>query len=360
MAQKVTLQDIADELGVSRNTVSKAINNTGILSETTRKKVLAKAIEMGYKQFSYVDFDNASSQLKAKNTNTEIALLTTWFLNSSHFSAPMLDKFQLEISKFGYSMSMHILQNEDIKNCTLPASLHTERLAGILCIEVFDYDYAAMLSNSSIPVLFVDSPVDIGKTPLCADRLLMENSSPIISFIQNLKQREISHIGFVGEYMHCQSFFERYMAYRSGMTIANLAIHKEWILTKNKPVKLHPDNVDYQSYLQEELEKLTTLPQAFICANDFVAIDLLHVLNRMKISIPDEVKILGFDDAPESRIIHPNLSTVHIHSQSLGFSATQLLLSRINEPDMNFRTMHCETNLVLRTSTGDDNDEKSI
>ena len=63
----------------------------------------------------------------------------------------------------------------------------------------------------------------------------MENFSPIISFIQNLKQREISHIGFIGEYIHCQSFFERYMTYRSGMTIANLAIHKEWILTKTSP-----------------------------------------------------------------------------------------------------------------------------
>ena len=73
----------------------------------------------------------------------------------------------------------------------------------------------------------------------------------------------------------------------------------------------------------------------------------------MQIKIPEDIKILGFDDAPEARIISPNLSTVHIHSQILGFSATQLLLSRINEPDMNFRTMHCETNLVLRASTGD-------
>ena len=54
MSQKVTLQDIADELGVSRNTVSKAINNTGILSESTKMKVLAKAVEMGYKQFSWI------------------------------------------------------------------------------------------------------------------------------------------------------------------------------------------------------------------------------------------------------------------------------------------------------------------
>ena len=55
MASRVTLQDIADELGVSRNTVSKAINNTGLLAEGTREKVLKKAIEMGYKQFSYLN-----------------------------------------------------------------------------------------------------------------------------------------------------------------------------------------------------------------------------------------------------------------------------------------------------------------
>ena len=66
MSQRVTLQDIADELGVSRNTVSKAINNTGLLSESTKKKVLAKTVEMGYKQFSYVDFDNVNKQLQAK------------------------------------------------------------------------------------------------------------------------------------------------------------------------------------------------------------------------------------------------------------------------------------------------------
>ena len=47
MANKVTIQDIADALGVSRNTVSKAINNTGILADATREKVLAKAVEMG-------------------------------------------------------------------------------------------------------------------------------------------------------------------------------------------------------------------------------------------------------------------------------------------------------------------------
>lgn len=353
MSQRITLQDIADELGVSRNTVSKAINNTGILSESTKMKVLAKAVEMGYKQFSYVDFDNLNNQLQLNTEKTEIALLTTWFLNGSHFSAPMLDKFQLEISKFGYSMSMHIVRDEDIKNLTLPASLHNDRLAGIMCIEVFDYDYASMLSNLDIPILFVDSPIDAHKEPLGVDKLLMENSSPIISFISKEVEKGISRIGFVGEYLHCQSFFERYMAYRTAMELHKLKTNENWCLTGNKPGKLHPDTHDYQSYLHEELEKLSVLPEVFICANDFVASDLIHVLNEMNIKVPEDIKILGFDDAPEARIISPNLSSVHIHSQILGFSATQLLLSRINDPNMNFRTMHCETNLVLRESTGD-------
>lgn len=55
MAERITIQDIADALGLSRNTVSKAINNTGILADATREKVLKKAIELGYKQFSYIN-----------------------------------------------------------------------------------------------------------------------------------------------------------------------------------------------------------------------------------------------------------------------------------------------------------------
>ena len=50
MATKVTIQDIASELQLSRNTVSKAINNTGVLADATREKILRKAAEMGYKQ----------------------------------------------------------------------------------------------------------------------------------------------------------------------------------------------------------------------------------------------------------------------------------------------------------------------
>ena len=73
--KKIRLQDIADKLNISRNTVSKALNNTGVISEETKNKVLQTAIEMGYKQFSYIQ---ANSSSKEYLKNKEIALFTLW------------------------------------------------------------------------------------------------------------------------------------------------------------------------------------------------------------------------------------------------------------------------------------------
>ena len=60
MSTRVTMQDIADALGLSRNTVSKAINNTGIIAQSTRELILRKAMEMGYRQFSDASFSGIS------------------------------------------------------------------------------------------------------------------------------------------------------------------------------------------------------------------------------------------------------------------------------------------------------------
>ena len=92
MATRVTIQDIASELQLSRNTVSKAINNTGVLADATREKILRKAAEMGYKQFAYLplfqeDAAKAAEPFILPSDKREIAMLTTQFLSSSHFSS---------------------------------------------------------------------------------------------------------------------------------------------------------------------------------------------------------------------------------------------------------------------------------
>ena len=96
---------------------------------------------------------------------------------------------------------------------------------------------------------------------------------------------------------------------------------------------------------------MTEFPEMFICANDFVALDLLYGLKKMGIECPRDIKLFGFDDSPESKIVTPSLSTSHIHSQIIGYSAANLVMSRIEQPDLNYRITYTETDLIYRDST---------
>lgn len=356
MATRVTIQDIADALGISRNTVSKAINNTGVLADATREKVLKKAMEMGYKQFSYVtivDTNKPSLSISAPKENSEIALFTTSFLGNSHFSSTMLDKFHKELSQLGYSLTMHRILTDELDNLLLPTSFIRERTAGIVCVEMFDLKYSKMICGLGLPVLFVDTPVVGLDEPLEADRLYMDNSSNIYVFCKEMVRRGKSRIGFIGEYLHCQSFYERYMAYRDAMYLLGLPCPDEYCIIKNKEGIINPSSSEYQEYLAECIKKLQKLPDVFICANDFVALDTMQVLKRLGYSVPKDVYLCGFDDSPESKVVTPSLTTIHIHSQIMGFSAVHLLVSRINEPSLHYRTIHTETSLIYRESTED-------
>lgn len=356
MGARVTIQDIADELGISRNTVSKAINNTGILADATRDKVLKKAMEMGYKQFSYAAAAQSGGSMlsiPAPKERNEIAVFLASLVGGNHFAMVMLDKFQKELAGIGYILTLHRILEEDQEALKLPASFSKERTAGILCTEMFHYEYDRLLCSLGLPILFVDAPVTCFKEPLEADLLCMDNQSGIYALIREMLRRGKTTIGFIGEYMHCQSFFERYMAYRNGMYLAGLPCREEFCIIQNKEGIPCPTSEDYREYLTESFEKLSSLPEVFLCANDFVALDALQVLKKLGYSVPDDVWLCGFDDSPESKIVTPALTTIHIHSQIMGFAAVNLLMSRISEPSLNYRTLYTETELIYRESTGD-------
>ena len=343
--KKVTLQDIADELGISRNTVSKAMNNSEGIAASTRDKILQKAVEMGYKQFSYVnsllESKDITSLLASSQYQGEIALMTSSFLSQSHFASTMLDKFQREISQAGYTMNTHRVTKENLRTLTFPRTFRKDLVKAVICIEMFDFDYDTMICDLDVPVLFVDGPVKRDGYSLPADQLYMDNTTEITRFVNIMLAAGKTRIGFVGNYNHCQSFYERYTAFRMAMLMAGVPVDERHIFCTN--------HVDEE--IIEAISELEELPDVFICANDFIAGDLFRGLFSIGKSVPEDVMLLGFDNSPESRIIRPFLSTVHIHTQVMAFAAMQLLISRKHEPSLDARIVHTETELILREST---------
>ena len=359
MADRITIQDIADALGLSRNTVSKAINNTGVLADTTREKILMKAAEMGYKQFSYInnleDFRaSISSDFRASQDIKKggiIAVLTTCLIDNSHFASTMLDKIHRELSMKGYSQTMFRIMPEDLAACRLPASFPADKIDGIMCIEVFDFAYATYLTSLNIPVLFIDGPAEACGKKLGADILLMNNRTEIYAFIEKMKARGKKTFGYIGCISHCISFRERFLALHEALQFHDLPFHDEYCITGMCPGISIPAGEAYQNYIAEKLENMPGLPDVFLCSNDFIALDVLKVCKQKNLEVPKDFYLCGFDDSAESRVVTPTLTTIHIHTQIMGFAAVELLLTRIKQPYLQNRTVYTETSLICREST---------
>lgn len=319
MEGRVTMQDIADTLGVSRNTVPRAVGDKGGPADAARDR---------------------------------IAVFTTTLPGSKRFSPVMFDKFQNELLKNGYGFAMYLIGEDEVKNLHLPSSFSQKDTAGILCFEMFDRPYCDMLCELGLPVLFVDAPASCCYDAPKADRLLMENRTGIQTLVREMVRRGKKNIGFIGETTYSQSFRERYLACLDALILADLPYRKEWCITGYRDAE-GKNEQDYQSYLAEKLGNLKELPDVFLCANDQVAFCVLIILRKLGISVPDDVYLCGFENSLQSEIVAPSLTTVHVHGDILGRSAASLLLSRIRNPELDYRTGYTETTPVYRGSTGD-------
>ena len=367
MAARVTIQDIADALGVSRNTVSKALNNTGVLAEKTRERVLRKAVEMGYKEFMYLNLSDL--HLSGENASSEtvpdagskgiipsggvIALLSTTVLGGSHFANLMLDKFQRKLSLAGYSFMTYRITEENLASLTLPVSFDPSAVSGIVCVEVFLMEYSRFLLSLGIPTLFVDAPALSLRETFPCDILLMDNRTQIASYVSQTVQQGRTSFGFIGEINHCRSFAERYLGLNDALLPYGLSVSDEFLLSSHKlldPPEVFREDV-YTECLRKKVESLDRLPDVFFCANDFIAIYVLRIFATLHIRVPSDVQLLGFDNSPESSVVTPALSTIRIDSRSMGEMAFSLLLQRMQDPQMPNRTIYCQTSLILRDST---------
>ncbi|MEV5030362.1 LacI family DNA-binding transcriptional regulator [Paenibacillus sp. LPE1-1-1.1] len=338
---KITIQDIADSLGISRNTASKALNGVESIPDETRNKVIKKAIELKYKQFAFVD---SESIMPIKPGN--VALLTCNLPISSHFGSLLISGLEIKISSEGYNLSIHIVREADINTLSLPNNFDPSKVDGIICIEMFDKKYSEMICNVGIPTIFIDAAADVFYSDLKADLILMENEYGTYAVTKKLIDDGHTKLGFVGDYNHCKSFNERWDGFNRALAMSKIEINMSYCVIEEDRYFSEPNFMDRQ------LDKMKELPTAFVCANDFIAVSVMKALKKMNIQIPNDIAVCGFDDAPESRIVEPHLTTVHISNSEMGYIAADMLLSRIKTPTKPYQITHVKTELKFRESTG--------
>lgn len=335
--KKVTMQDIADASGLSRNTVSKVFNARGSVPEATRKLVLAKAKELGYHQ--------RPASARPENSGS-IALLTQHKLLSHNFGAYFITSFTDQICRDDYTMKMYEVSPEEIAARKLPPHFKPEETAGLLVIELFDRDYLEMICALRKPTVFVDGNAGIGREPIGCDFVSMENIASETALVRRMIRSGARRIGFVGDMQHCNSFYERWLGLCIAMDEAGLEVRKELCI-------LEKDSEDYgdTEWLLTQLDSMPEMPDAFACANDYLAIHLMAALKRKGLSVPADVMVSGFDGSLEASVIEPTITTARIPSTEIGRVAAALLSERIQAPDSPFRLTYVKTTPVWGNST---------
>lgn len=353
--KRVTTQDIADALQLSRNTVSKALNGNGLLADETRQRILLKARELGYKEAMYrmdapesavitadsgAGYDELWQRLAAQN-KLEIALFTQNFPNQSHFAYPFIQQFQERLNRVRGKLSIFSLNGQS----SLPPYFSADDYAAFLCVEMFDLELSRAILALQRPTLFADAHPDLDLSGQCADLLLMENRNVFETLCRSFIRSGETQFLFAGNRRHCRSFRERFDAFLLALTHAGLSPITDELSLDNGLGAL-PSVLSLLRRRTQDKNK-----KAVICAaNDFIAIDIVR---RVKAEAPDLLPfllIIGFDDSYEAQIIEPNLTTVRIARDSMGKLAASLLLSRLKEPQMLSRSLYIESRIIYRDS----------
>ena len=338
--RRITIQDIADACGLSRNTVSKVFNKRGTVQESTRQMVMKKAQELGYSLQS--EEESAPPQLQMSS----IALLTRHMPVDYHFGTFFIPSFAAQLSRSGYTLMLYEVTEDELRQGSLPAHINLDKTAALLCIELFDRDYIDHLCGLGLPVLTVDGCCGTATTLLNCDCISMENLASTMSLVNHVIQKGARTIGFVGDPNHCNSFHERWIGFYTALANAELPLERAFCI-------LEPDGVPYSDadWLADRIRRMPKIPDALICVNDYIAIHVMTALKQLGIAIPGQIMVAGFDGTAQSSVVEPSLTTVHIPGADLGLAAADMLLSRITNPSRPPVILYVKTEPIYRETT---------
>ena len=344
MRVNTTIGDIAEQLGLSRNTVSKVFNGGHSVPEATRQKVIKKAVELNYKNMGRLTGNIADEPAEPGGY---FILISGSIMSDVKYWANIIKATEQHISSNGYTLLIANIRSEQMINLELPHALSDRKVKGIICLELYYKPYLDKLFSLETPIVSIDMlPDPYSVTDRTLDIVIPENIGSVGSLVSRLIDSGCQKIGFVGDPNHCMSFRERFVGFHSAL-FSNGA---EFIPALSI---LHDNHMPYcdVDWICERLKEMPGLPDAFICANDSIAVPVLEAVRKLGVKVPDELIVTGFDNLTESVFERAHLSTVDVNCATIGHKAAEQLIFRVNHPEAPSQTVHLKTTPIFRGTT---------
>ena len=309
---RVSLKDLAQQLGVSIATVSRALHNSPEVGSEMRQRVQALAHELNYRP-------NPFAQSLRSEAPKVIGVVVPNLV--THYYAAVLDGIETEARKEGYSVisaNSHELAADETLAIDNFIGLHVEGIIACLAQETTDYSHFEELSRIGIPLVF------FGRTCL-ADRfscVTANGDEAAQQATQHLIDTGSRRIAFLGGPNHLDMVQRRKHGYLEALRDNRIAIDRTLVVC---------DRIDYQVALQRTNELLARpdRPDAILAFNDIITFAAFTAIKQAGLSIPADVALIGFSDDVHASYTSPRMSVIEDQSQLMGQTACRMLLRHI-------------------------------
>lgn len=331
MEKKVRMADLAEELGVSVVSVSKALSGQSGVSEETREKILELARERGY-----VPLRTRKPESRGVVTGNIGILVADRFFSDSKFYSNLYRQVLMDCHEHGVSALLELVTPEAERRCRIPAIIQGNKVDGLIFMGEIDLNYLHTVTGTGLPYMLLD----FYNEELEADSVTSDNVAGSYRLAKHILDTGRRSIGFVGSIHATSSIMDRYLGYSKALLQAGITVRPEWqIEDRDAMGNLIP------AVLPEHM------PEAFLCSCDEVAYNLVEQLKRQGYRVPQDVAVAGYDDFTFAQVSTPQLTTYRVNVTDMAHMVVGQLVRKIQGKHVTKGNMVVSGMFIPRGST---------
>ena len=329
----VTIADIAREAGVSRATVSLALNGKPGVAPETRRRILEIAEKLHYQP-------NASARGLALQKTQTIGVIVPDI--GSPFYAELIRGVEEEASRAGYYLMLLTTAGKPSREEMYFRLLGEQRVDGIIVLTPRgDEALLRRIQAKGFPLVVVDRDIQSADDVV---EVVVDNFHGALEAMEYLLDLGYRRIGFINGVPGLQASQDRLRGYQVALQEHGIAPDPELIVAGD-----FQDSGGYRA--MQKLLSLEPRVEAVFAASDMMAFGAVRAIRERGLEVPQDIAVVGFDDIPVATYFDPPLTTVRQPMAKMGAIACRLLLQEIRGETILERKVTLRTELVVRAST---------
>ena len=331
--KRISLKDLAHELGVSIATVSRALRNSPEIGQEMQMKVKELAKRLNYRP-------NPFAQSLRKEGPRIIGVVVPNLV--THFYAAVLDGIEDEARRAGYSVissNSHESCEDEMRAIDNFVNLHVEGIIASVSQNTTDYSHFEKVSKMGIPLVF------FGRTclPDLFSSVTANGDVAAQEATQHLIDTGSRRVAFLGGPNHLDMVKRRKHGYLEALRDNRIPIDRELVVC---------NRIDFDLVVEatKQLLQIENRPDAILAVNDTVTFAAFNAVKEMGLRIPEDVALIGFTDDQHARYVTPQMSAIEDQSYKMGCVAYDLLQKSISGDPNKYKKI-VPQKLVIRGSS---------